>query len=262
MSVDQQTAEVHLKYLDFFRLIVLSATNYVAAIYEYAKENSGPLKPGVDSVEGTVKTVVGPVYKQFHSKPAEFLQFIDSKVDGALALLGEVVPQFLKDSSHAAYNLASQASEAAATVVTEVKEQGAVETARSYYDKYEPVAKDLSIQAYQLFLTVPFAPQLVSFVTPAALFGADKLNGVVLTLKKHHLPLSEYIPLLPVEGVKEKGINETPNGTGTEGAETTTDYSAGEQEPTDQEQTETAPSQEPTATEEETPSSVESSVAS
>lgn len=72
--------EIHLKYLDFFRLIVLRATTYVATIYEYAKESSGPLKPGVDSVEGTVKTVVGPVYKQFHSKPAEFLQFVDSKV--------------------------------------------------------------------------------------------------------------------------------------------------------------------------------------
>ena len=33
-------------------------------LYEYAKENAGPLKPGVDTVEQTVKAVVGPVSRR------------------------------------------------------------------------------------------------------------------------------------------------------------------------------------------------------
>lgn len=49
-------------------------------LYEYAKGNSGPLKPGVQTVEGTVKTVIGPVYDKFRNVPLELLTFVDRKV--------------------------------------------------------------------------------------------------------------------------------------------------------------------------------------
>lgn len=49
-------------------------------LYEYAKDRSGPLKPGVDTVEETVKTVVGPVYNKFHDVPVELLKYVDRKV--------------------------------------------------------------------------------------------------------------------------------------------------------------------------------------
>lgn len=53
---------------------------FFSTIYDFAKENSGPLKPGVQTVEGTVKTVIGPVYDKFHDVPFELLKFIDRKV--------------------------------------------------------------------------------------------------------------------------------------------------------------------------------------
>lgn len=63
---------------------VQAAANYVivvfSTLYEYAKENSGPLKPGVQTVEGTVKTVIGPVYEKFSDVPFELLMFVDRKV--------------------------------------------------------------------------------------------------------------------------------------------------------------------------------------
>lgn len=49
-------------------------------LYAYAKDRSGPLKPGVDTVEETVKTVVGPVYNKFHDVPVELLKYVDRKV--------------------------------------------------------------------------------------------------------------------------------------------------------------------------------------
>lgn len=49
-------------------------------LYGFAKERSGPLKPGVESVEGTVKNVVGPVYNKYHDVPAHLLTFVDRKV--------------------------------------------------------------------------------------------------------------------------------------------------------------------------------------
>jgi hypothetical protein len=51
-----------------------------AAAYAYAKQGAGPLRPGVDHVEGTVKAVVGPVYDRFHAVPLDLLKFLDRKV--------------------------------------------------------------------------------------------------------------------------------------------------------------------------------------
>ena len=49
-------------------------------LYGYAKDKSGPLKPGVETFEGTVKSVVGPVYDKYHGVPVELLKFVDRKV--------------------------------------------------------------------------------------------------------------------------------------------------------------------------------------
>ena len=48
--------------------------------YVYAKQGAGPLRPGVDHVEGTVKDVVGAVYNRFHIVPLDILKLIDRKV--------------------------------------------------------------------------------------------------------------------------------------------------------------------------------------
>jgi hypothetical protein len=55
-------------------------------VYDYAKDKSGPLKPGVETVEGTVRSVVGPVYDKFHDVPIEVLKFVDRKVTIVLVL--------------------------------------------------------------------------------------------------------------------------------------------------------------------------------
>jgi hypothetical protein len=69
-----------LKYLGLVHVLVLQAAAYLATLYNYAKDSSGPLKPSVDNVEGTVKTVVGPVYQKVEGKPYQLLQYVDSKV--------------------------------------------------------------------------------------------------------------------------------------------------------------------------------------
>ena len=55
--------------------LVLADTAYV-----YAKQGAGPLRPGVDHVEGTVKDVIGPIYNCFHIVPLDILKLIDRKV--------------------------------------------------------------------------------------------------------------------------------------------------------------------------------------
>ncbi|KAJ0699319.1 putative rubber elongation factor [Helianthus annuus] len=72
--------EEHLKYLDFVQNAVIYFVVCFSTVYGYAKENAGSLKPGVQTVENTVRTVVGPVYEKYHELPLEALKFLDLKV--------------------------------------------------------------------------------------------------------------------------------------------------------------------------------------
>lgn len=72
--------EQRLKYLEFVQVATIHALMCLTNAYGYAKDKSGPLKPGVETVEGTVKSVVGPVYDKFHDVPIEVLKFVDRKV--------------------------------------------------------------------------------------------------------------------------------------------------------------------------------------
>ena len=50
-----------------------SKCNYrLSVLYGYAKENFGPLKQVLDTIEGTVKLIVGPVYLKVQGKPLTF----------------------------------------------------------------------------------------------------------------------------------------------------------------------------------------------
>lgn len=66
--------------MEFVQTAAFRATECFFNVYGYAKDRSGPLKPGVETVEGTVKSVVGPLYNKFHGVPIEVLKFVDRKV--------------------------------------------------------------------------------------------------------------------------------------------------------------------------------------
>jgi Rubber elongation factor protein (REF) len=71
---------VQLKHLDFLHIAAVQAILCFANLYELAKEKSGPLKGGVETVEGTVKSIVNPVYKRFRDLPLDLLFLADCKV--------------------------------------------------------------------------------------------------------------------------------------------------------------------------------------
>lgn len=76
----EKEEEQRLKYLEFVQVAAIHAVVCFSNLYGFAKDKSGPLKPGVETVEGTVKNVVGPVYVKFHDIPIELLKFVDRKV--------------------------------------------------------------------------------------------------------------------------------------------------------------------------------------
>jgi hypothetical protein len=195
----------NLKYLGLVHALVFQANAYLLALYIFVKDSSGPLRPGLDNVEGAVKTVVGPVYHKIEGKPLELLQFVDSKVDETLALFDDVVvPQFLKEIAYQVYHVATkQAPEAARAIVAEVQKQGAIATASNYYYSYKPVAEQIIYQGWAKILTVvPYAPQLVDLAAPGAKFSALQYNQLATVLKEKHVPLSYFIPLVPIQRIE------------------------------------------------------------
>ncbi|CAM8979826.1 unnamed protein product [Rhodiola kirilowii] len=84
--------EHQLRHLEFVQEAILHALLYFSKLYNVAKDTSGPLKPGVQTVEATIKSVLEPVYKKFHDVPIKVIKYIDDKVDESMTSLKDIVP--------------------------------------------------------------------------------------------------------------------------------------------------------------------------
>lgn len=69
-----------LKYLAFIEIAAVYTAACRSSLYELAKQNAGPLLPGVQAIEDTARTVLGPIWDKYQYVPLELLRFIDRKV--------------------------------------------------------------------------------------------------------------------------------------------------------------------------------------
>ncbi|GFP92054.1 stress-related protein [Phtheirospermum japonicum] len=186
--------EQRLKYLDFVQAAAFHAVMYAAKLYSYAKENSGPLKPGVDTVEGTVKTVVGPVYDKYHGVTVDVLKLVDRKVDESMSKVQRRVPM------------------AALSIMSEVKNAGMAGTAKTIYakcepaakdiySKYEPVAEQYAASVWRSLNQLPLFPRVARAVGPTASYYSDKYNQIVEHAAEKGYKVASHLPLVPSERI-------------------------------------------------------------
>ncbi|KAL9347860.1 hypothetical protein Peur_059226 [Populus x canadensis] len=93
----EMTRRKKLKYVDFVQVVPIYVVVCFSSVYRYAKENSGPLKPGVRTVEDTVRTVTGPVHDKFHDVPFQLLKFVDHKFHFSLWTPGRQIDESLRE---------------------------------------------------------------------------------------------------------------------------------------------------------------------
>ncbi|KAI3966041.1 hypothetical protein MKX01_010998 [Papaver californicum] len=206
-----ESEKENLTYLDFVQIATFHCVVNLSKLYNLAKENSGPLKPGVESVEGTVKTVVAPVYHKFQDIPFEVLKSVDNKVDESM---GHHVASLVKEVSGQAYSAARLAPKVAQTVVSEVQRTGLVETATGFaktvytkvepsakeaYAKYEPVAEQYAANTWRKLNTLPLFPKVANVMVPTASVLSDKYNSAVCYTAEKGYSVSSYLPLVPKE---------------------------------------------------------------
>ncbi|KAL7083032.1 hypothetical protein ACP275_14G137800 [Erythranthe tilingii] len=195
--------EKKLKYLDFVQLVTIYVVVCCSTIYEYAKENSGPLRPGVQTVEGAVKAVVGPVFEKFQDVPFQLLYFADRKVDESILELEYHVPVLLKQISLQAWTAARTAPKLARELVFEVQRAGFVDITKTAYIKYEPVAEQYAVTAWRSLNGVPLFAQLAQIMVPTAAYWAERYNQVVSYTAERGYTVSYYMPLVPIERISK-----------------------------------------------------------
>ncbi|XP_039036772.1 stress-related protein-like [Hibiscus syriacus] len=198
----EENIEKKLKYLDFVKVASIYAVVCVSSIYEYARENSGPLKPGVQTVEKTVKAVIGPVYDKFHDVPFKLLKFVDSKV----GKLERHVPSIVKQASCQARTMASEVQrvgvlDAAKTITRDVYIT-CEPRAKEMYDKYKLVAERYSVSAWRSFNRLPLFPQVAHrVVIPTAAYWSGKYNQAVRLSGERGYAVASYLPLIPTDRI-------------------------------------------------------------
>lgn len=82
VDVEVERSDAELKHLEFLKILGVHGVVVVSNLYENAKQNSGPLKSTVETVENVVTAVVDPVYQKVKGVPGDLLVFLDKKVFG------------------------------------------------------------------------------------------------------------------------------------------------------------------------------------
>ncbi|CAN6468334.1 unnamed protein product [Victoria cruziana] len=195
--------EERLKRLEFVQTAATKGMACFSSLYGYAKENSGPLRPRVETVEGTVRKVVGPVYERVHSLPLQVLHFVDGKVDETVVKVEQRVPPIVKEAPGHVYSAAHKATCLARDLASEVKTAGIVEAtggvAKAVYVKCEPVAQKYAVTTWQALNQLPLFAHAVHIVVPTATRLSEKYNDAVRDKTSKGYAFPAYLPLIPVD---------------------------------------------------------------
>ncbi|KAI3752407.1 hypothetical protein L2E82_24435 [Cichorium intybus] len=187
-----QSEEEKLKYLTFVQVAAKNAVPYASKAYDYAKENSGSLKPGVEAIEGTLKTVLTPALETFHDVPAKALKFVDRKVDESVTkAMSTTVANDIKN--HGVVETASGLAKSAYTIIEP--------TAKELLVKYEPVLQEQAASAWQSLNKITFFHNVAKVVIPIAAFLSETYNETVQKTAEEGCQVSSYQPLVPTEKI-------------------------------------------------------------
>eukprot|EP00270_Netrium_digitus_P006799 TRINITY_DN1959_c0_g1_i1.p1 TRINITY_DN1959_c0_g1~~TRINITY_DN1959_c0_g1_i1.p1 ORF type:complete len:260 (+),score=53.00 TRINITY_DN1959_c0_g1_i1:106-780(+) len=204
-----------LRYLSFVRFSVLKVLAFLEYFYSSAKQLSGPLKPGLDAVEGTVKVVLNPVLDKVGSKPDEVLQAADDKLVYLVEFTTSTAPALKQklDSVVDSLKKHTQRVSQVATVVVEdvsksINDKGVLQSAKTYYNQYEPVITEYSHGAFRFFLALPLMAQFVQLIAPSAFAFLERYNSLLCSLKSSATScvskkIAATLPLIPVEALKQ-----------------------------------------------------------
>ncbi|XVE74779.1 hypothetical protein DITRI_Ditri12bG0045500 [Diplodiscus trichospermus] len=192
-----------LKHLGFVRVAAIRALVCVSNLYEYAKQNSGPLRSTVGTVEGAVTTVVGPVYEKFKDVPDHLLGFLDKKVDEASHKFDEHAPASAKHVISKAHDLVHKTAQKAQTLVDAARTNGARGAFNYAAAEYKQFVLVNSTKLWVKLNHNSAFHSVADKVVPKAANLSGKYNYLVKDLSGKGYPVFGYLPLIPVDELGE-----------------------------------------------------------
>ncbi|PON82858.1 Rubber elongation factor [Trema orientale] len=190
-----------LKRLGFVRVAAIHALVCVSNLYEYAKQNSGPLRSTVGTVEGAVTTVVSPVYDKLKGVPDDLLSFLDKKVDEATYKFDKHAPPLAKQIVSRAHSLTQKTVEKTQKFVNEARTEGPRAAVNYAATEYKQFVVGQTVNLWVVVNRYPSIHQVAEKAAPAAAHWSEKYNHVVKDLTQKGYAIFGYLPLVPVDEI-------------------------------------------------------------
>ncbi|XP_043724251.1 REF/SRPP-like protein At1g67360 [Telopea speciosissima] len=190
-----------LKHLGFIKIAAINTLICVSNLYEYAKQNSGPLRSGVRTVEGTVTTVVAPVCEKFRDVPYNLLVFLDKKVDEATNKFDKDAPSLAKKVVSQASCLVQKATKVTQTLVSKARTGGLPAAISCGLGIYKEFVLEQSVRIWFMLQQVPHFKRGAEMVVPTAANCSDKYNNLVMDMRQKGYSAFGYLPIVPLEKI-------------------------------------------------------------
>src|SRR5574340_1098289 len=146
--MESESQNLELKHLGFVRIAVLQTIVCVTNLYDYAKQNSGPLRSAVESVESAVNTVVTPAYEKLRIAPDDVFVFLDEKVDKATHEFDKRAPPLAKQAVQITQNFIQKAARTGQDLVNEFQTSGPRAAFRYAANEYQQLVLDQAVKIW------------------------------------------------------------------------------------------------------------------
>ncbi|TKY59892.1 REF/SRPP protein [Spatholobus suberectus] len=217
----ENTNHEELKHLGFVKIAAIKVFVCVSNLYDYAKQNSGPLRSAVGTVEDTVTTVLGPVYHKFKGVPNHLLLFVDNKVDEATHKFDEHAPPLVKQVASQVNCLVQEVTHTAEKVVSEAQSGGARAAAHYVAAETKQIVLFGSVKLWNGLNHYPPFHAVAEMAVPTAAHWSEKYNNVIKGMSEKGCAVFGYLPLIPADDIakafKQGEANVNENEAGYEG---------------------------------------------
>ncbi|CAH2065853.1 unnamed protein product [Thlaspi arvense] len=199
METETNSKELGLKHLGFVRIAAIHFLASVSNLYDYAKQNSGPLKSAVGKVEGAVTAAVIPVYNKFKDVPDTLLVFLDHKVGEASCKFDKHAPPMAKQVVTQANLLINKATEKAQSFVKEARTGGPKAAFNFAATEYKYFLVTNSVKVWSKLNQYKPIHAVGAKALPVAANLSGIYNDLVTDMTQMGYPVVGYLPLVPVD---------------------------------------------------------------
>ncbi|KAL2903671.1 hypothetical protein RDABS01_002381 [Bienertia sinuspersici] len=212
-EMKKNNTQKELKHLSFVRVAAINTIMLLTNMYNYAKQNSGPLRSAVGTVEGAVTTVVTPVYNKFKGFPDHLLVFLDRKVDVASAKFDAHAPSLAKQIATQVHIIFIQSAQLAKQVVHQAQVSGPLAAAQYAANESKDLVLNQSVKVWSKLDKFPPVHMVAEIAVPTATYWSEKYNQVISDFRGKGYDVFSYVPLVPIDEIS-KAFKQSKGGNG------------------------------------------------